>query len=230
MQNYYCRPNPITGKPDYFFPMELTDDAMRDLAETQGLNIGQAKLGGRTFTAVWVPCKDTAMINGREVFIDTPSDVQRERYLQYIKDELKEQESIRLESRCLIPGIRGGLKRCPRFIPRPGSDSEMSPVRCEGCKYELYHDRELSQEELEDVPSPDGYLQGDRYATLTSSFLSSVRKISPQLVALAELLTQEYTLIEAGEELGIPQSTASSQRKDLIRLCRSFLNHTISIG
>ena len=87
----HIRTNHITGEVDYFFPMEITDPSIRALARERGLEIARTRLGNRTIDAVMVPCKDTATINGMEVFVDTPSEVQRHRYLEYVRDELAEQ-------------------------------------------------------------------------------------------------------------------------------------------
>lgn len=74
-----------------------------------------------------VPCKNTATINGVEVYIDTPSDVQRQRYLDLIKDELAAQDAVKQDGRCQIPDGRGGLKRCPCRVFGSGvTDRKMS--------------------------------------------------------------------------------------------------------
>ena len=109
----HIRTTPLTGELDYYYPMEVSDPTIRALARERGLEIAKTRLGNRAFEAVMIPCKDTAMINGVEVFIDTPSEVQRQRYLEYIRDELAEQDAKRQDGRCNIPDAYGGLKLCP---------------------------------------------------------------------------------------------------------------------
>ena len=77
----HIRKNPLTGEDDYFFPMEITDPSIRALARERGLEIARTRLGNRTIDAVMIPCKNVATINGMEVFVDTPSEEQRRRYL-----------------------------------------------------------------------------------------------------------------------------------------------------
>lgn len=84
----HIRTNPVTGQTDFYYPLEITDPSIRILAQECGLEIGWTRLGLRVFEAVMVPCKETAIIHGIETFIDTPSDVQRIRYLQFIRDDL----------------------------------------------------------------------------------------------------------------------------------------------
>ena len=139
----HIRKNPITGEDDYFFPMQITDPSIKALARERDLEISRTRLGNRTFEAVMIPCKDTATFNGVEVFIDTPSDVQRQRYLEYIRDELAEQDAKRQDGRCQIPDGRGGVKRCPCRVLNPdyvpgGDQPKTVPVRCEGCIYEQF--------------------------------------------------------------------------------------------
>ena len=123
--------------------MEITDPSIKALARERNLEITRTRLGNRTIDAVMVPCKDTATINGVEVFVDTPSEVQRQRYLEYIKDELAEQDAKRQDGRCQIPDGRGGVKRCPCRVPNPeyvpgGNQPKTLPVKCQGCKYEEF--------------------------------------------------------------------------------------------
>ena len=139
----HIRKDPVTGEENYYYPLEITDPSIRVLGRERGLEIGKTRLGNRTFEAVMVPCKDTATIHGVEVFVDTPSDVQRKRYLEYIKDELAEQDARKQDGRCQIPDGRGGVKRCPCRMPNPdyspgGNQPKTLPVRCEGCKYEQF--------------------------------------------------------------------------------------------
>ena len=49
------RTNPITGEPDYFFPMEVTSAADKEYARLNGLEVGKAMLGCRSFEAIMIP-------------------------------------------------------------------------------------------------------------------------------------------------------------------------------
>ena len=63
------RINPITGEPDYFFPMEVMNPADKEYARLNGLEVGQAMLGCRRFEAIMVPCKNkTYDAKGNEVY------------------------------------------------------------------------------------------------------------------------------------------------------------------
>lgn len=88
----HIRTNPDTGETDYYFPLEITDPSTRALARAQGLEICRTRLGSRILEAVMVPCKETAVVHGLEVYIDTPSEVQRRRYLALMQLELDTRE------------------------------------------------------------------------------------------------------------------------------------------
>ena len=75
---------------DYYFPMEIKDDADREYAHAAGLVITRTRLGNRVIEAIMIPCKRVAYDSrGREVYLETPTEEQREIYLSYIRDELK---------------------------------------------------------------------------------------------------------------------------------------------
>ncbi len=139
----HIRTNAETGETDFFYPLEITDPSIRVLARERGLEVGRSRLGFRTFDAVMIPCKRTATVHGLEVFVDTPSDIQRRRYLSFIKDELNHQEHFKQDGRCMVRGENGGLRRCLCRIPNPdfvpGSDQPKTvAVHCEGCKFEPF--------------------------------------------------------------------------------------------
>ncbi len=240
--------NPVTNSNDYYFPMELTNDADREYARLCGFEIGMARLGYRHFLAVFVPCKDKIVgATGREVFIDTPEEEQRRRYLEMIKDELAAQDAAKQDGRCVIPDGHGGIRRCPARIPNPAyapgnGQPKTQPVHCEGCKYEQFrqehtsipmscldHENEYGEMESYDVPAPETYFAADKYDRLAAGFVEFVRQKKPEFAGLADLLTQEYTRSEAARELGIPGNTAAYHREKLKKLCREFLDATISI-
>ena len=220
--------------------MELRNAADREYAKLYGLEIGMARLGFRNFDAVFVPCRETAYVNGREVYIDTPEEVQRRRYLELIKDEMNAQEEIKQDGRCPIPDGRGGLKRCPRRVPNPdytpGGDAPKTlPVRCEGCKYEPFRLSHTTlafsclgrEDDPGEIASPRSRYAAYGYEKLSSGFVSYVREKNPRLAPLAELLALEFTGSEAARELGLPTSTAGSRREKLKELCREFLDEVI---
>lgn len=241
----HIRVNPETGRIDYFYPLEITDPSIRTLARERGLEIGKTRLGFRVFEAVMVPCKEISTIHGREVYIDTPSEVQHRRYLDLIKDELNWQENVKQDGRCPIPDGHGGTKRCPCRIPNPdyisgGDKPKTLPIRCEGCKYELLrhahtvialsaldHEDESGEVESYEIPVPETYYAGDRYCELSSRFVSFVKEKYPKLTPLAKLLVAEYSKSEASRELSKATSTIGSQAKKLQELLEDFLDNAI---
>ena len=243
----HIRTNPITGEDDYYYPLEITDLSIRALALEHGLEITRTRLGNRIIDAVMVPCKDTAMIHGIEVYVDTPSYIQRRRYLNLIKDELAAQEAAKQDGRCNIPDGRGGTKRCPLRIPNPayvpGGDAPKTlPVKCQGCKYEPFKqahtvvemsclDSENDDGEVTtyEVPSPRSYYAADRYEELREQFLAFVKERKPKLLPLAELLTDELTKSEASRELGDAWGTVTSRTDKLKELLTEFLENIISL-
>ena len=237
----HVRKDPITGEENFFYPLEITNPSIRALARERGLEISRTRLGNRTFEAVMIPCRDTATINGMEVFVDTPSEVQRQRYLEYIRDELSEQDAKRQDGRCSIPDAYGGLKRCPCRVKNPdyvpgGDQPKTVSVRCEGCIYEQFKqahttivlstlDRENENGEFEtyEIPATKDMTAADRFLELREAFIAFVRERNPKLAPLAELLTLEYTKSEAGRELGDASSTVTSRVEKLKELLTAFL-------
>ena len=237
----HVRINPVTGDKDYYFPLEITDPSIRALARERGLEIGKTRLGNRIIEAVMIPCKDTAMIHGVEVFVDTPAEVQHRRYLELIKDELTEQDAAKQDGRCSIPDGRGGMKRCPCRVKNPdyvaGSNQPKTlPVRCEGCQYEpfrqahttvvlstLDHQNESGEFETYEIPATKDLLAGERFLELREAFIDFVRERNPKLAPLAELLTMEFTKTEAARELGDVWGTVTSRTDKLKELVTDFL-------
>ncbi len=242
----HIRRDPVTGEENYFYPLEITDPSIRTLARERGLEISRTRLGNRTFEAVMVPCKDTATIHGVEVFVDTPSDIQRKRYLEYIKDELAEQDARKQDGRCQIPDGRGGVKRCPCRVPNPdyipgGDQPKTLPVRCEGCKYEQFkqahttvvvsaldHENENGEFESFEIPAVKDLTAADRYLELREQYVTFVRERNPKLAPLAELLTLEFTKSEAARELGNASSTITSRAEKLKALLDEFLDGIVT--
>ena len=238
----HIRKNPVTGEDDYYFPMEITDPSIRALARERGLEISRTRLGSRTFEAAMIPCKDTATINGMEVFVDTPSEVQRQRYLEYVRDELAEQDAKRQDGRCSIPDAYGGLKRCPCRVKNPdyvpgGDQPKTVPVRCEGCIYEQFrqahttivvsaldHENEAGEFESFEIPATKDMLAADRFLQLREEFIAFVQERNPKLAPLAELLTLEFTKSEAARELGDAWGTVTSRTDKLKALVTDFLD------
>lgn len=204
----HVRKNPVTREDDYFFPMEITDPSIRALARERGLEISRTRLGHRTFDAVMVPCKDTATVHGVEIFVDTPSEVQRQRYLELIKDELVAQDAAKQDGRCMIPDAYGGLKRCPCRMKNPayvpdGAQPKTLPVKCQGCKYEefrqahttivvsaLDHENEVGEFESFEIPATKDMLAADRFLELRQEFITFVRE-PEKIEAIWFLCTQD---------------------------------------
>jgi len=240
--------NPETGANDYYFPLEIKDDSVLSYAREYGYEVGWARLGYRKFLAAFVPCKDQVTdSHGRITFLDTPSDVQRRRYLAYIKDEMDEQEDAKQDGRCNIPDGHGGIKRCPCRIANPdyipgGDKPKTISVKCEGCVYEQFRqahttitlsslDSENDDGEVTtyEVPAPRSYFAADRYMEVKAQFLDFVKERNAKLLPLAELLTDELTKSEASRELSAAWSTVTSRTEKLKELVTEFLDNLISI-
>ena len=243
----HARTNPTTGETEFYFPMEITDPSIRALARERGLEISRTRLGYRVFDAVMVPCKNTAIIHGVEVYVDTPTDVQHRKYLDFIKDELAAQDAAKQDGRCNIPDGHGGLKRCPCRVPNPdyipgGDKPKTVTVKCEGCLFEQFrqehttitlscldHEDEDGEMESYEVPTPRSYYAADRYEELREQFLVFVKERNPKLLPLAELLTDEMTKSEASRELGDAWGTVTSRTDKLKELLTEFLENIISL-
>lgn len=52
------RINPSTGEREFYFPMEVKDPSDKEYARLNGLEVGKAMLGFRTFEAIMIPCKN----------------------------------------------------------------------------------------------------------------------------------------------------------------------------
>lgn len=239
--------NPVTGQCDYYFPMEISDRSVLEYARHNGLEIGWAKLGCRTFWAAMIPCMRTTYdAKGHQVYLETPSEEQRCIFNAYAADEKACQEETRQDSRCRIPNTYGtGFKGCPHRIPNPaytpGSNQPKTlPNRCEGCSFEHfrygrstvpfssldYEDEEGKVKPYEAL-SPRGYYAGDRYEEHAVGFVDFVRARRPKLVPLAEKLLQGFNLTEASAELGKSTSTAFSQREVLQELLKEYLQNAV---
>lgn len=240
------RINPVTLELDYYFPMEIMDPADKEYARQNGLEVGKAMLGFRTFEAIMVPCKTRAYdANGREVYLDTPSDEQRRIYKALIKEELSRQEEMKQDGRCDIPAVNGGLKKCPLRIPNPdyvpgGDQPKTLAKKCDGCPYERFkqahtvielscldHEGEDGEMEAYEVPAPRAYYAGDLYEELAEEFVDFIKTHKPKLAPLAEKLVQEYKLSDASKELGKSTSTSFSQKEKLRELLTQFLDNAI---
>ncbi len=241
----HVRKNPVSGELDYFFPMEVKSKADKAAAKAQGLEVAWTRLGYRTFEAVMVPCKKVVRdANGNETYIDTPSEVQRERYLELIKAEMNEQEATKEDGRCNIPDERGSYIRCPIRMKNPafvpgGNEPKTLPVSCAGCKYSPFkHEHTVithsdltmvNPETGDEIPfetaTPDLYNEADRYMRLSPAFVDFVRVHAPELVDLASMLTQEFSRSDAARTLDIPISTAGSRKQRLMKLLLEFLDN-----
>ena len=240
------RINPNSGEQEFYFPMELKDPADKEYARLSGLEIGMARLGFRKFEAIFIPCLEKSVdAHGNEVFLKTPSDVQRRIYKALCKDELDEQEDVKQDGRCNISDGHGGTKRCPLRIPNPayvagGNEPKTLPVRCQGCKFEpfkqahtfiavscLDSENEKGEMTAYEIPSPKNYYAADRYEEIREQFLAFVKGRNAKLLPLAERLTDELTKSEASKELGLATSTVGSRTDKLKELVLEFLDTII---
>ena len=246
------RKNPSTGKTEYFFPMEITGEpedrmAMKEAAKQSGLDIAMSCLGNRTFLAVMIPCKDHIVDKtGRDVYVDTPEERQREIYHEYMRAELAEQDKVKQNSRCNIPNGKGKIKRCQFEIPNPNyvhGGSEPSKIKvknCDECPYSDYrHSKntvlfsELSMldddgREVDFEPvSPASFGEADRYLHFGSEFIDFVRN-NPKtayLTEVAELLVREYSCAQSAKVIDRGYTTAKSQAKVLGKLLEEFIEN-----
>lgn len=192
-------------------------------------------------------CKEQVTdFHGRTTFLDTPSDVQRRRYLAYIKDEMNEQEDAKQDGRCNIPDGRSDIKRCPCRAPNPdyvlGRDKPKTiSVKCEGCIYEqlrqahmpitlssLESENDEGEATTYEIAPPRNYFAATRYEEIKEQFLDFVKQHNAQLLPLAELLTDELTKSEASRELGDAWSTVTSRAYKLKELVTEFLDNIIT--
>ncbi len=217
----------VTGEVKYFFPMELTPETkkiFRDKAKYDGYEIGWAKLGYRTFEAVFIP-------------------VSQAEYHDLIQDELNAQDEAKIEGRCVISNGKGKTRLCPMKVSNPdyveGGDMPKNlMVRCEDCPYGVSFNKKNRMftsfcdlgtigddgEEMDfDPANPAGYFGGDFYEERRDQFIEFVRNKKPRCVPLAELLTKEYSQKEVSEELKKATTTINSQVKILRDLLNEFL-------
>lgn len=221
-----------------YFPMETKDDADREYARAAGLAITRTRLGNRVIEAIMIPCKRVAYDSrGREVYLEMPSEEQREIYLSYIRNEMNEQDAMKRDGRCCIPDGAGGLKRCPCRVPNPaytpgGTETKTIPVNCEGCKYEPYRQAHttitlssLAGEDGEtyDIPTPSSSPEGDRYERMCRDFERFVEARYPRLAPLAKALMREFTKSEYSRSSGVSTSSVSRQADKLKALVEEFL-------
>lgn len=245
----HVRVNPITGELDYFYPMRITSPADREFAKAQGLEIARTRLGNRVFDAVMIPCKTVERdATGKESYADTPSEIQHQRYLEFIKAEMVEQDAEKRDGRCIIPDENGGYKRCPLRVANPaythgGNEPKTLPVKCEGCKYEEFKHAHtvtpfstmdyVDEETGEIVPfEPTASrlsFEADRYDRLSEELLEAVRAQAPDLFDFTGLLLREFSRSEAARELGTHTSTAAYRRKKIMEIARKFLDSIIII-
>ena len=241
------RINPITNEPDYYFPMEVMDPADKEYAKLNGLEVGRAMLGFRTFEAIMIPCKTKGYdAKGREIYLDTPSEEQRRIFKAYAQDELDRQEQMKQDGRCQLPAANGkGVKRCPLRVPNPayvpgGDQPKTIAKKCEGCPFERFkqahttielscldHEGDDGEMESYEIPAPRSNYAGDRYEEFAAEFVAFIKEHKPRLAPLAEKLVQEYNLTDASEELDKSISTTFSQKEKLQALVREFLDNAI---
>ncbi len=225
--------NPITGKIEFRFPLELTSESqesLKDLIYINGYEVGIAKLGYRTFPAAMIPMSE-------------------EQYHELIKDELNRQEEIKQSGRCPISDGNGKLKRCPMRVPNPtyvegGNEPKTLPVKCEGCKFNTFDKKEYgtltfsclttTDEDEENTgfepAAPSTYYAGAEYETLCEKWVDFIKNKKPELADLADLLAQEYLRSEAANTLQKPASTVRSQGNTLKNLVEEFLDNLILLS
>lgn len=245
--NKHVRINPITGEKDYYFPLEYHPSLLQ-CAKANHLDIVSCRLGDRSYKAIMIPCKRIGTDErGNEVFLDTPSEEQHERYRAYVSFELNEQDRIKQNRRCNIPDEKGGTKRCPARKPNPdylpgNGQPKTLPVRCEGCIFERFKHAEntvvmssLDSEDEDGTPvsfegaAPFRCDQAWRYERLKEDFAAYVAERKPKLQALAKARTDGYTQTEHARATGASVKTVNSQMNILKQLAIEFLDTVIDM-
>lgn len=246
--------DPVTGQDQWYFPLEITvnpkdysndQDALESAQEYLNIfkqqtvvdmngnavvcEVANTKLGFRKFKAIFVP---------------VPS---HEMYLELIKDEMKKQYDMKMDGRCPIPAEIGGVKTCPLRIDNPdyveGGDMPKTIANsCDKCIYcaKKHEHTNVNFSSLSaigddgesidyDAPAPANYYAGKQYDRIKIAFLSFLEIKAPNLVPLAEELSDEYLCSEAARKLAIPSSTARGQRNRLKHFLLDFLANYDSI-
>lgn len=246
--------DPVTGQDQWYFPLEITvnpkdynndPDAFEStyeylnslkhqtVVDVNGnavvCEVADTKLGFREFKAIFVPVASHEM------------------YLELIKDEMNKQFDMKMDGRCPIPAEIGGVKTCPLRIDNPdyveGGDMPKTIANsCDNCIYcaKKHEHTEANFSSLSaigddgesidyDAPAPVNYYAGEQYERITIAFRSFLEIKAPDLVKLAEKLSDEYLRSEAARELNVPSSTAQGQRDRLKRFLLDFLANYDSI-
>ena len=234
------------GSTDYFFPLKITAPEDEEYARLFGFEIGRTWIGFDKAKAAMIPCKRTARDrHGKEIFVDTPEDVQLDRYNCLMREIRAEQDRKRHDGRCSFFNEQGLRERCPYRVANPDYDPNIphnprtnpKTVRksCEGCEFSPFkaaHDM-ASFSELESVDdsgdavpyepaSPWDYYEDDRYRELAARVKSVVHKHKPRLDGLVDLLAAGLTQADAARALGKAPSTINSQHKVLRRLLETL--------
>ena len=238
----HVRIDPETGAKNYYFPMEITNEYLRIDAEREGLEICRTRLGFRKFYAVMIPCKDFIIDDGKTIYIPTPEEKQRRRYLDLIKDEMREQSRIKSDGRCMIPNEKGCLVQCPFRVPNPeytpdNGEPKTLPVKCEGCRNEefkpahtvipmscLDYQNEKGETQYFEPANPEEYFNAEQLARLSEEFIEFVAQRKPELVELAKLKLAGYSRLECAKLLGEAKSTTGDHVAKLKKLVTEFLD------
>lgn len=241
----HCRIDPVTGQKNWYVPLEILDDTSEKIARAGGLDVCWTRYGGRKIWAVMLPCKDKKTINGQEVYVDTPEEVQHERYKEFIREDMGRQYREKCDGRCEIPDGHGGVKRCPTRVPNPKyepgvDDRKTLPVRCEGCKYEefrkshseeLFCDRQSEDEDGEvvyfDPAGGEKMMDSVFYDLWREEILDLVQKAKPKLVPAVEALLWEFKPGEVSGVINKNPNTVKSQLKKLRELLQEIRDNMV---
>jgi len=245
----HSRRDPVTGQLNWYVPVEIEDDITELLARKCGFEVCFTRLGCRRIWAFMLPCMDKEIRNGVEVYVPTPEAVQYERYLNYVRPILREQDREKHDGRCEIPNGLGGVRRCPlreenpEYIP--GSEAKRTRFKtrvksCVGCPYEEFKRAhtvvsldELSHEYDDGTVVPfessagTSMMEGDLFEMWSREFIDYVRVHKPKLVRQLELQMLGYSNSEISRILGLPTSTVTSRSKKLQELFDEYWVMTI---
>ena len=158
-------------------------------------------------------------------------EVDEETYYAYKREEWRQEDRFRQESRCIICGENGKSRRCPARIPNPNytgapDETKTLSVDCENCPYGYHRlfrpvngkvlfsnlsvtDNDGNTDLFESV-TPDNYYSADNYYKLLSGLIDYINSNYPkysQYTELLSLLGNELSMKEAADIMGKPQST-----------------------
>lgn len=220
----------------YFLLCETTEEGIKQFKASsseskQGVTISKMRVEG-----VMVPA--------------LKFEVDKQTYLDYKREEWKQEDRFKQENRCIITGKDGKSKRCPSRIPNPEYEGlpgqpKTLAVDCEQCPYGYNHSFRpnkgivfFSSLELEDNDgntdpfepvSPTSIPTDYAYFKLLSGLIEYVKEKYPKYsdyTDLLALLGQDFSIKEASDILQKPQKTLYGWIKKLRTIFDEYIQTT----